>query len=315
LNQQKKNVKIASEYINKALEYVFYCEGRLTVEVKEDVYYIKSSGHPVKTSEISSGERNIIALCYFFTQILREQADKEAYKKEYLLIIDDPVSSFDFENKVGIQSFLKSQASKILSGNQNSRIVWMSHDLSTIYALHKVSEEMKKHLKTGAAIHNVLELENKKLISLDVRKRNEYTHLMKNIYRYATKEDENDLIIGNVMRRALEAFSTFEFKKGFVELSCDRDLLSTLGDRYVDYFENFMYRLVLHGESHYEEEIKTLPDMNFFGFISAEEKVRTAKDVLCLMYLFNKNHVEAHLLGIDGATDNIENWCESITEM
>ena len=45
---------------------------------------------------------SIIGLCYFFASILENQEETTAYTKEYLLLIDDPVSSFDMENK-GIQ--------------------------------------------------------------------------------------------------------------------------------------------------------------------------------------------------------------------
>ena len=50
---------------------------------------------------MSLGERNIIALCYFFTQILSNQDIGKLYQDEELVVIDDPISSFDFENKVG----------------------------------------------------------------------------------------------------------------------------------------------------------------------------------------------------------------------
>lgn len=45
------------------------------------------------------------------------------YTKEALVVIDDPVSSFDLENKVGILSYLKSQLLKVLSGNKSSRVI------------------------------------------------------------------------------------------------------------------------------------------------------------------------------------------------
>lgn len=69
------------------------------------------------------------------------------YKKESLIVIDDPVSSFDLENKVGILSYLKSQLLKILSGNKSSRVLLFSHDLATMYDLIKQFEEIKEGVK------------------------------------------------------------------------------------------------------------------------------------------------------------------------
>ena len=143
---------------------------------------------------------------------------------------------------------------------------------------------------------------------------NEYTVLLESIFRYGAQETvEDELVIGNVMRRALEAFSTFEYKKGIDSISCDQEILASLGEpKYSTYFENLMYRLILNGESHTEERVRNLHDQYFFSATSETEKIRTAKDVLCLMRLLNKQHVEAHLCGIPNATQKIDGWCQNI---
>jgi len=319
IKQKMKSVKIALDYINRALEYVFFCKGRLTLEAKSDVYNLKSYGNPVKPTDISSGERNIIALCYFFTQILNNMNEKDAYTKKCLLIIDDPVSSFDLENKVGIQSYLKSQIQKILLGNVESRVLLLSHDLGTVYDLQKSAGEINRGAKSFYSADKTQfatwELEDKSLRTLNVNSRHEYTSLVEMVYKYATEEDiqRNQLVVGNVMRRMLEAFCTFEYKKGMAEISCDKKILNSLDNKeHADYFENLMYRLVMNGESHYEEIVRTLPDMNFYSSISPEEKVRTAKDILCFLFLLNPHHIESHLSSITGATNNIKGWCDAI---
>lgn len=91
-----------------------------------------------------------------------------------------------------------------------------------------------------------------------------------------------------------EAFSTFSYKKGIQEISCDPELMKDILHK--DYLESLMYRLVLHNESHYEEQIQNFHDgMNFYDFISEDEKQKTAREVLCLIYLLNPSHVKAHL--------------------
>ena len=56
-----------------------------------------------------------------------------------------------------------------------------------------------------------------------------------------------------------------------------------------------MYRLVLNNESHYEEHVRGLQDMDFFSLLSETEKRHTAKSILCFLYLLNDAHVLAHL--------------------
>lgn len=123
------------------------------------------------------------------------------------------------------------------------------------------------------------------------------------------------MVIGNVMRRALEAFATFEFKKGIGTISCDEDILASLGNPiYHDYFQNLMYRVLLNGESHMEERIKSLSDPTLASYISDEDRIKVARDVLCMIYLLNKSHFKAHLSGENQAVEKIEVWCQNIIE-
>lgn len=73
-----------------------------------------------------------------------------------------------------------------------------------------------------------------------------------------------------------------------------------------------MYRLVLHGSSHKEEQIKAMKDYDFFGLISEPEKRRTAREVLCFIYLLNEQHVLKHLHDIKDAKATLDSWCLDI---
>lgn len=86
------------------------------------------------------------------------------------------------------------------------------------------------------------------------------------------------MVIGNVIRRILEAFSIFEYKQGIDKLSCDEKILNSLGNKiYHNYFQNIMYRLLLNGESHMEERIKSLTDLTFASNVFSEEKKNELK--------------------------------------
>ena len=316
LQDRKANTGLAIESINNSLDYVFLSHNRLSIELKNDKYYLKSNGANVLPKKVSQGERNIIALCYFFTQIFTNQEVDKLYQTEAFFVIDDPVSSFDFENKIGINSFLRYQADRIINGNPNSKILFLSHDLETVFALRKAIEEICKATKGIASktptTFITLELDSYKLSDF-IKYHNEYGDLLKKIYLYANGDSKDDsLVIGNVMRRALEAFSTFTYRKNIEMVSCDPNVKKALGN-YSLFFENLMYRLVLHGESHYEEQVYSIHDGNsFYKFISENEKVKTAKNILCFMYILNPHHVVAYLQELSGSIDNIKTWVKSI---
>lgn len=141
--------------------------------------------------------------------------------------------------------------------------------------------------------------------------------MLKNVYDYACGESEGEeLVVGNSMRRVLEAFSTFVYKKGISEISCDASILQKIGDKdYIEYFKNLMYRLVLNGDSHMEERTNSLTDMDYLDFLSEEERQRTAREVICFIYLLNDYHVLAHLEGKKNIITNIQKWCADIKRL
>ena len=318
LQLRKSNVGLAISNINNALEYVFFSKDRLSIELRNEKYYLKSNGKDVLPKNVSLGERNIVALCYFFTQIMANQEINKLYQNEALVIIDDPVSSFDFENRVGILSFIRYQVDCLIKGNQQSKILILTHDLTTAFDLRKAMDEIAASTKGIAQAQRtssiLQELKNSQLI-LFTKERNEYEQMLQAIYKYANGEATDcGITIGNIMRRTLEAFSTFNYRKSIEEVSCDKNVLCALGNRSV-YFNNLMYRLVLHGESHNAERVYSLrDDTNFYKFISDDEKIRTAKDILCFIYILNPAHIKSYLQTISRATDNIKQWCNQIKE-
>lgn len=186
LEAKQKNVRVALSIINRNLSYIFFSNDRFKIDYRNNNYVLLSNGKPVQPSKISQGERNIIGLCYFFASILENQEETTAYTKEYLLLIDDPVSSFDMENKTGIMSFLRYQLGKFLLGNEYTKSIIMTHDLLTYYDSEKMFGELieASKVKYGGdkPVYKRYELKNKILIPFPHNGRQEYTELMKIVY-------------------------------------------------------------------------------------------------------------------------------------
>lgn len=313
LNMQLKRIDIAIDIINNGLKYVFFSGERLNIQAEGEMYRIYSNGEVVLPKQISVGERNIIGLCYFFANIISEKNKDKAYDDEYAIIIDDPISSYDFENRVGILSFLKLKLRQFLLGNQNSKTIIMTHDLLTYLDLEKMFNELQDEWKrafSGQKMqYDLYELRNCCMNRFNYRRRHEYTELLKVTYEYAKGDaKEHSIVIGNIMRQVIEAFATFVYKKGIETISTDDDILSSMSIEHKTYFKNLMYRLVLNGGSHKEEQARSL-DIDFFSVITEEEKERTAKEIVCFIYLLNKEHIKAHLGDISSTVDT---WCEEI---
>lgn len=301
LNSQKANIKIALGEINDALDFIFLNEDRLKVKEEEGRYVLFSRGRRVKPEEISLGERNVLALCYFFTK-LREGLDaSDGFSRENLVVLDDPVSSFDLNNKAGIYSFLKSCASRVMNGNKNSKMLIMTHDAVTMDTLNVALNGV---VDKGCMLRFLLE--PKGLVVSDRKCLCEYENLLKRVYDYAVSDDFRDEdIIGNVARRVLEAYSNF-----FMNSSV-KNVVSNLPkemSEYRVYFQKRLMTLFLNQTSHTELPVKDL--WGQLSYLSCEEKQRLCRDVLCLFYLATPGHVEAY---VEGSEKRIKTWLHSVS--
>lgn len=300
LTAQKERIDIALSYINNELNYVFYSNRKLQLVASDNSkkYKLQVNGKSVSPEKISVGERNVLALCYFFATLFSGKEDKKRYNSELLIVIDDPVSSFDYGNRLGVMTLLRFQFDRIFNGNGNSRILVMSHDMHSVFDLLKIRNELcADTVKNRKKVY--LELENKHLA---VRQKDgEYWKLLHHVYEYAITEpdaaedpdDNMETSIGNVMRRLLEAFSTFCYACPFEKMLRMKDLLTMIPPEKQDYYGNFMCRLALNGESHAEEAVYSLETVcNFF---SKKEKVQTAKSVLLFLCYVNRPHLASYL--------------------
>ncbi|MDR2353901.1 MAG: AAA family ATPase [Deltaproteobacteria bacterium] len=323
LESPQKNYKIGVNEINKSLEYIFCSKDRLKLELGSDhLYHLKSKGINVDPSKVSLGERNAIALCYFFTEINTNKNANSLYSDEMLLLIDDPISSFDFDNKIGIFTYLNYKFDQILTSCASTKILIMTHDYNSMIYLNKIFNYISNHCKNNKkpADYSIFKLVNSNLeIMKNIDQYNEYSELLNTIFKFASeKVSENELsigntielTIGNTMRRTIEAFTSFIYKKKFYEIIFVTDLLSANEDRNkTEFLLNPMYRLVLNSESHGENKVKTMQGIEDFNHISTMEKQRLAKHILCLIYHLNKEHIKAYL---PENHEEIKKWYEEI---
>lgn len=326
LNEEKKKIEgeikdlkahiertdIALNYINEQLQYVFYSDKKAKLVAGNGCYKLKIRGRDVPPKKISVGERNVLGLCYFFAKLFSNKKKEDRYKEEVLLIIDDPISSFDYGNRLGVMSLLRYQFNNIKNGNSNSRILVMTHDLRSAFDLAKVRSELKSG-KGNPSDRKFLELVNKQLKPRQGN--NEYKKLLESVYDYAKNPIDNEdeyveTSIGNTMRRLIEAFSSFCYNTSFEEMMCREGVLNAISEERRKYYENFMCRLALNGESHMEERVYALNTIT--PYFTKQEKVQTAKSLLLFLYYINKEHLSCYLgknkEGDEDRMAEIEKW-------
>ena len=316
LHSQKERTDIALSYINQELQYVFYSNRKVKLEAGDGCYKLKINGKSVKPKKISVGERNVLGLCYFFAKLFGGKTTSNKYATEYLIVIDDPVSSFDYGNRIGVMSLLRYQFGNIIKGNTGSRILVLSHDLHSIFDLVKIRNEV---IASRNSDRSFMELRNNKLEVKYVQ--NEYKKLLDSIYAYAVNSEATDpdetleISIGNIMRRLLEAFSSFCYDDSFEKMLRKDDILLKIPENKRIYYGNFMYRLTLNTESHTEERIYSLD--NITSCFTRDEKIQTAKSILLFLSYINDSHLnaylsEAQLLEIEKWKSEEDSWVSAL---
>lgn len=170
----------------------------------------KFTDTPLTIENISEGEKNLLALLFFYYQLFEDDKQEELKNSIKLLIIDDPISSLDDANKFYVLEMLKS----ILKNSKPSAQVFilthawddfckLSYGLKTKgdepYALFEVFKNTKSCSEIREARSNI----------------SPYRKLFKEINEFITKDVNflNDCDIyhtPNSMRRVFEEFLQFK---------------------------------------------------------------------------------------------------------
>ncbi|WP_216382779.1 AAA family ATPase [Arcanobacterium phocae] len=100
------------------------------------------------------------SLCYFLVNIAKDKHFSTSFGENQLIVLDDPISSFDVDNKYGVIALLRWLVSSCTAGSTETHLCILTHDPSVAYTL---SGQMKQ-LTSGR--HNDWELRNGKLESI-----------------------------------------------------------------------------------------------------------------------------------------------------
>ena len=306
IENQKQNTKIAISKINYLLTLTFGSKNRLELVEGYSGYAVKVRGKVVHPDMISTGERNILALCYFFIKSQDNTEEDSIFMHEKFYVIDDPISSFDDANRIGVLTLLNQIFYKILAGNPDSKVLLLTHDLWTMQSLDSNFKAINNSL-TSKTFINLCHLKNQSLANNNVKSLNRYKMYIFNVYKFASTQSKQSEVytdIGNEIRMVLEAYFTFHFANGIDYLSQQEIFKEnlTLAD-YAEYFQGRVLKLFFHDDSHMENTIKYLTDGRFYD---EDEIKRAAQDVLVFLFLHSKQHIFNYLVSCNVNKQEIE---------
>lgn len=330
LKSKLKNTNVALESINADLKIIFGSDKVIQLYPDSNGNYrITSHNRKVKLSNVSVGERNAISICYFFSLLKQNEMEGKEFTHPLFLVIDDPISSFDRDNKFGVLTILKYNIKKIIQNNDESKVTILTHDLMTVEYLSKLLGCIKYDTHDNASQKLKLScyvINSKKELEANDKPVSQYKSWLQDVFDYAKgiNDASNGLSRQNEMRRILETYFTFNYGKDFDSLQNEGKLLNKIKDINIrKYFEISILKLGLNCGSHSEKAIN-FDDDGPYGYnldcCTQEEKHQLARDLLCLLYslddlhvisLLSKSNSESEYNSIVSAFDE---WLEQIKE-
>ena len=309
----------AREQINRYLDLIFGVRKiRLVSDGKEQYRLQIRKGEnyeDIPTRSISSGERNALALAYFFACVLEKKDKNYNYGDPTLLVIDDPVSSFDADNKAGVISLIDNQIKKVLKGNPESKVLVLTHDYTTLRDLCltlsncMVPENIfgtpagRSYIRQFSSLtpNHVLKSRGCK----DILENMQYDSDLQDIFQFAALEDPDSYDgvdgIGNTIRRFTESYATRMYKCRWFDLFSNEEHLECIPVESRGKIRDFAMRSILNSESHGLSDNYTPAELQ-----------RSARTLLTYMFWADQRHLGAYLAGDGSKTqerlDMIRDW-------
>lgn len=299
LNSKLMQTSLALDIINQELSLIFFDQNRLRLNDKDGFYEVLVRGNNIPLSKLSTGEKNVLSLVYFFSLLNKGKKIEELYSDNAFIVIDDPISSFDFENKIGIYNYLRKQFKLIYSKNENSQILLTTHDMEAYYNFEKVFDYIKlgDDKKITNKVNKYILSENGIKSDKNDKKGNIYNYQLQIIFDFALgNNNEIENYIGNTMRRVCEGFSTFKYKCGADSLRTNKEITSLIKNEDLEcFFENYLFRLIFNNESHQADDFRGVTDKDVINYLTLDEKIKTAKLVILFLYKLDYLHIKKHI--------------------
>jgi len=184
----------------------------------------------VQANNLSEGEKTAISFVYFITK-LKENDNKI---EDSIIVVDDPISSFDSNNLFSAYSFLKNEcenAKQLFVITHNFAYFKLVRDWFLGSKLNKFNRTSVFTIDVniqGLARNSTL----KKAKNSIIRYNSEYHFIFSELYKYKniSLDETNAYLVGNLSRKLLEAFLSFKhpLKRNDFKQLCDDSIADKL---------------------------------------------------------------------------------------
>ncbi|MDR0820184.1 MAG: AAA family ATPase [Endomicrobium sp.] len=266
------NQKLIIEKINTLLKN--FLDTKLVFKFETDSYSIEReiNGQHKPAKKLSDGEKSLIAFLYF---IISLESSSKNEKENEIIVIDDPVSSFDSHNLFNIQALLTR------SVTDYGQIFFLTHNF---YFFAKIRDALKYKFKQSKTA--IFEIENRKNAGSILKCASEYikNHISEYMSLIEKLKDIKDVSTGNLIRRVLEVFLSFKVpneKKLYVKFQS----IAGNDNKYPGLLN------MVNAFSH-TAEISSITDVSDFSYTAGRQEIEE-------LFKFIQENDEKHFEGLE----------------
>lgn len=185
---------------------------------------------PLEMTDISEGERNLLALLFFYYELFNDNAQQDFKSNIDLIIVDDPISSMDDINKMYILELMK----QVLTLN-TPQVFMMTHcwdDFVNLCYSHRDTPSMPY-----AFFEIKKDLTGNSIIQKTRSNISPYHHNFVDVYEFSQKPDTTSLNdcdvyhMPNIIRQVLEGFLQFKVRQHSPTKDNEQEIAKVLFDK------------------------------------------------------------------------------------
>ncbi|MCK4805959.1 MAG: AAA family ATPase, partial [Candidatus Pacebacteria bacterium] len=281
INSQIKKEAIGADKINEYLKQ-FFNDGKLKVQLTENSKYKLYRNNQI-AKNLSTGEKNIISLIYFFAKL--EETDFNF--NNAVIFLDDPVSSLDNNHIFKVYAFINEKlkdCKQFFITTHNFDFFNLLKDLSRYDLKNKGNFYLVKKIKNQTGEFSCIE----NLPNILLCFKSEYNYLFSILKSFNEIDDKSNFellyLLPNVVRRFFEAYLFMKYPDG---KKFDSKAKTFLKDTNISNKQNILKLIDEYSHEENPEHSQKFPDIeeveNAVSFIleTIEEKDKEHYKALC----------------------------------
>ena len=303
--KKKESADSVIKYINQWL-YVVFGKNGISLEPDQDFgYRAICKGKEIQPNCLSTGEQNILSLCYFFASLCKGYHVDNLLTKDQIIVLDDPVSSFDDSNKYGVTSLLGYLCQSILSKASKTKLIIMTHDSS--FALN-MSKMIKAIDSTKLFCWEIQKDSSEPLKISKFEDIDRYAGILRSMYDFALQEEESLAPPPNDVRRVWEAFLSFELGETSI---ANMDSLKKLSgyfsknQKIEKFMRVFIPQLFINNDSHAKSQVMN-GNLYLTPTLDGKPYEDFVKNIVCFMHIVSPRHIAWRMQKTSG--ENVQDF-------